>query len=183
MTHITAMKLALEALEWDCLYAPVIHTKAIAALTAAMAEPSKPVAIAYVGNMDHGPFDIAPTAYGFDTLKNKDKLYTHPPVPEPESGPDLTIAYMSGFAAGKKAAAQPSKPEPLSDEIKRLTTALTLSNKTITAVANDGLAAINRKDAALQTALEWFEWFHNKGHSKPKVSSVEIYNQIKEALE
>jgi hypothetical protein len=44
MNHITAMKLALDALEWDCLYAPVIHTKAIAALTAALAEPSEPVA-------------------------------------------------------------------------------------------------------------------------------------------
>ena len=40
---------------------------------------AKPVAVAHVGNMDHGPFDITPTAYGCDHLKNGDKLYTSPP--------------------------------------------------------------------------------------------------------
>ena len=42
---------------------------------------AKPVAVAHVGNMDHGPFDITPTAYGCDHLKNGDKLYTSPPDP------------------------------------------------------------------------------------------------------
>jgi len=41
---------------------------------------AKPVAVAHVGNMDHGPFDITPTAYGCDHLKNGDELYTSPPA-------------------------------------------------------------------------------------------------------
>lgn len=42
---------------------------------------AKPVAVAHVGNMDHGPFEITPTAYGCDHLKHGDKLYTSPPDP------------------------------------------------------------------------------------------------------
>jgi hypothetical protein len=74
MTHITTMKLALEALNYHVAQTRPIHqtSEAIAALQAALAEPS-----------------------------------------EPESGPDLTIAYMSGFADGKKASSK--VPEPLSE--------------------------------------------------------------------
>jgi hypothetical protein len=61
------------------VYEAVACKDAIAILQAALAEPqSKPVAIAHVGGMDHGPFEIVPTAYGVDTLKSRDKLYTHP---------------------------------------------------------------------------------------------------------
>lgn len=37
---------------------------------------AEPVAITHVGAMDHGPFEITPTAHGCDHLKHGDKLYT-----------------------------------------------------------------------------------------------------------
>ncbi len=48
-------------------------------------ERDKAAAVAHVGDMDHGPFEITPTAYGYDHLKHGDMLYTPPPTQPPRS--------------------------------------------------------------------------------------------------
>lgn len=53
-----------------------------------------PVAIAHVGNMDHGPFEITPTAHGCDHLKHGDNLYTQAAVEPMKDLNDLLVGML-----------------------------------------------------------------------------------------
>ena len=57
----------------------IVHTLRAALAKNANAAPSKakPVAVAHMGGMEHGPVEIRVTPYGFDTLRNgRTNLYT-----------------------------------------------------------------------------------------------------------
>jgi hypothetical protein len=103
-----AMTMALDALinVRGMHYTAVIPAeKAITALTAALAEPSSPVAWL----SEHGHVYLSLAAAG----EHATPLYTHPPVHQPLSGPepyDPIGAWNKGFEEGKRLATpEPSK--------------------------------------------------------------------------
>ena len=117
-----ALKLALEALQWNWGGEPLptLELQAINAIKEALAQPEQePVAwqvkyrddegipqIAWFHHPVHPKSPLAKRPY------TEEPLYTTPPQRKPEQeSDDLTIAYMTGFHAGKNKDAPQPKPE------------------------------------------------------------------------
>ena len=120
MTHIEAMKQALEALEVDAyVYNGEKSWKAITSLRQVIAEAEKQEPVFWYRPVgEDGGYEGPIHNCSIEKVRKEcgawKPLYTHPqPKAEQEDHDDLTIAYMSGYQDGKKA--QP-KRKPLTDE-------------------------------------------------------------------